>query len=54
MECKKLAKLGRWRIRQLQEANRSSSVDRKPEPEVEGETRGRVAFSSQKRFGMAA
>ena len=28
MECKELAKPGRWRTRQLQEANRRSSVDR--------------------------
>jgi hypothetical protein len=54
MECKRLAKLGRWRIRLLQEANRSSSVNRKPQPEVEGETRVRVAFSSKMWFGMAA
>ncbi len=50
MECKRLAKLGRWRTRQLQEANRSW----KPEPEVEGETRVRVAFSSKMWLGMAA
>jgi hypothetical protein len=54
MEFKRLAKLGTWRIRQHQEANRSSSVNRKPQPEVEGETRVRVAFSSKMWFGMAA
>ena len=54
MECKELAKLGRWRTRQVQEANRRSSMDSKQEQEVEGETRVRVAIGSKLWFEVEA
>ena len=51
MECNR-AHWADWRMRQLQKANGRSSNGQQPEPEVEGDTRCRVAIGSKMWFGV--